>query len=152
MRKFSKILVPTDFSDESMRAMEYALAFGSALNAKINVLHVADSRALNAVICAYSDLKESFMQDHSFEDMAKDIKIAMAKDIEYGIKFEHDVDITMHVREGVPHDQIIKVAKEKDVDFIVMGAKGRTALEDMLMGSVASKVSRRAGVPVMIVR
>ena len=152
MKKFSKVLVPTDFSDESNRALEYALFFGAAMDIKVLVLHVADSRALNAIQMSYGDLADSFIDDHSFEDMAQEIKNAMKQSIKDGINFEHNVEVTMHVREGIPYDQIIKFAAEKEVDFICIGAMGHTALEDMMMGSVSSKVARRAACPVFLVR
>ena len=56
------------------------------------------------------------------------------------------------VREGIPYDQIIKVSHEKATDFIVMGTRGHTGLEEMFLGGVASKVSRRADCPVFLVR
>ncbi len=84
--------------------------------------------------------------------MTDEIKKVVQKEIDDGVTFEHSLKVNIVVREGVPYDQIIKVSHEKAVDFIVMGTRGHTGLEKMLLGGVASKVSRRADCPVFLVR
>ena len=54
--------------------------------------------------------------------------------------------------QGTPFLEIIRYAKEKDIDMIVMGTHGRSGLVHMLMGSVAEKVVRKAPCPVLTVR
>jgi nucleotide-binding universal stress UspA family protein len=56
------------------------------------------------------------------------------------------------VGEGVPAEEIIRVARERDVDLIVMGTHGHTGLAHVLLGSICDKVVRRAPCPVLTVR
>lgn len=56
------------------------------------------------------------------------------------------------IRQGKAFVEIIREAKEKDMDMIVMGSHGRTGISHMLIGSVAEKVVRKANCPVLIVR
>jgi nucleotide-binding universal stress UspA family protein len=56
------------------------------------------------------------------------------------------------VREGNPHHEILKVAKELQADLIVMGPRGKTGLAQFLIGSVAERVVRHAHCPVLTVR
>ena len=56
------------------------------------------------------------------------------------------------LRQGAPDNQIVRFAKEHDVDLIVMGTHGRSGVAHMLMGGVAEKVVRKAPCPVLTVR
>jgi universal stress protein A len=69
-------------------------------------------------------------------------------------KTENLEHLTVHreVREGTPFYEIIRFAKEKDIDLIVMGTHGRTGLERLLMGSVAEKVMRESPCSVLVVK
>jgi nucleotide-binding universal stress UspA family protein len=62
------------------------------------------------------------------------------------------VVIHAEVAEGLPFDEIVRLARDRNVDLIVMGTHGHTGLAHVLMGSVAEKVVRRAPCPVLTVR
>lgn len=152
MKKIDCILVPTDFSEASNRALEYAFTLGSALEAKLLVLHVVDGRTLSAMSYSYGEVAEKYLADHSHEDTAAEVREVLDKEIKAGTHYDHRLDITTLVRYGVPYDQIVQVAIQEKADLIVMGSRGQTALADALLGSVATKVSRRATCPVFITR
>ena len=152
MKKFSKILVPIDASDRSQAIFEYALTFGTALDLDILVLHVVDSRITQPMPYSYDQVGDDYYTKLSQDDMAAEVKKAVQKELDQGAVIDHQLNVRIIVRFGVPYDQIIKTAKEKQVDFIVMGAKGQTALEEIFMGGVATKVTRRAECPVFLVR
>jgi len=61
-------------------------------------------------------------------------------------------DIEKMVVRGVPFVEIIKTAREKNADLIVIGTHGRTGIDHMLFGSTAEKVVRKAPCPVLTVR
>ena len=152
MQAFKRILVPIDHSDHTPRILEYAFVFGKAFDLDIFVLHVVDSRIIQPMPYSYRQIDPEYYSRQSKEDMVNEIKKAVQKEIDNGITFEHGLNVTVSVREGVPYDQIIKVAHEKAADFIVMGTRGHTGLEEMFLGGVAAKVSRRADCPVFLVR
>ena len=62
------------------------------------------------------------------------------------------VNVVRHVDTGVPFLEVIRYAREHDIDLIVLGTHGRTGLVHMLMGSVAEKIVRKAPCPVLTVR
>ena len=62
------------------------------------------------------------------------------------------VEVETYAQEGDPANVIIEVAKEQNADLIVVGARGLTALQRFLLGSVSSKLSHHAPCSVMIVR
>ena len=61
-------------------------------------------------------------------------------------------DVEKVVERGVPFVEIIRTAKEKNADLIVIGTHGRTGIDHMLFGSTAEKVVRKAHCPVLTVR
>jgi nucleotide-binding universal stress UspA family protein len=66
--------------------------------------------------------------------------------------FEHAKRVTRSVIRGTPFVEIVRYAREQNVDLIVMGTHGRTGLEHALIGSVTEKVVRKAPCPVLTVR
>lgn len=153
MKSFEKILIPTDFSECCNRALEYAFTMASKFDAELLVLHVIDGRALQSISSySYGEVAEDYLTKHSHEDMAQEIKKILADEIKKGTDYDNKLKVTTMVRYGVPWDQIIQVAEEEKVDFIVVGARGETAMSEALMGGVASKVARRAPCPVFLVR
>jgi nucleotide-binding universal stress UspA family protein len=62
------------------------------------------------------------------------------------------VEVETHAREGEPASVIMEVAQEQNADLIVVGARGLTAIQRFLLGSVSSKLSHHAPCSVMIVR
>jgi nucleotide-binding universal stress UspA family protein len=141
-----RILVPTDFSKHSEVALTYAVALAEKFGAELHLLHVVQDLALFipdavAVAPAIAVPVEEFV---AAAREALD-RVTKAKDLE---------SLTVHreVREGTPFYEIIRFAKEKDIDLIVMGTHGHTGLTHVLLGSVTEKVVRKAPCPVLTVR
>ena len=67
------------------------------------------------------------------------------------IRVEECINIETDILEGKAFAEIIRKAREDDVDLIVMGSHGRSGLEHILIGSVAEKVTRKAPCPVLVV-
>src|SRR5262249_38840571 len=141
-----RILVPTDFSKHSQNALSYGAAFAEKFGAEIYLLHVVQDLALfipDAITVAPPMLPP-------IEQFSAVAKSAFDK----LIKENHLEQFTIHqeVREGTPFYEIVRLAKDKDIDLIVMGTHGRSGLVHMLLGSVAEKVVRKAPCPVLTVR
>lgn len=63
-----------------------------------------------------------------------------------------ELNVVPEVAEGTPFEEIVRFARDKDIDLIVMGTHGHTGLAHLFLGSVAEKVVRRAPCPVLTVR
>jgi nucleotide-binding universal stress UspA family protein len=75
------------------------------------------------------------------------------KPVEYKIQAaKNNVSIQIMVTQGDPAQVIIELAKAKSYDLIIMGTRGRTAFQELLIGSVSQKVMHHASGPVMVVR
>jgi universal stress protein A len=138
------ILCPVDFSEISDSALEYAVFLASHHHAKLLLLHVVEYlqelEQYQVLVFTPIELSEK-MVNRAQEDLNK-----LSQQIQKTIKVE------TVIRQGKAFVEIIKQAKEKDMDLIVMASHGRTGISHMLMGSVAEKVVRKANCPVLIVR
>jgi len=141
-----KILLCTDFSDNSLPARNLALAYGEAFGAGIVVLHVIDSWA------GFPSYAESMPLD--VREVIRNLDEAAKAKLEEVA--EECKDVVSQVRTqssvGIPAEEIVRVAREEDADLIVMGTHGWTGFKHMLLGSVAEKVLRTADCPVLVVR
>ncbi|HYC23640.1 MAG TPA: universal stress protein [Candidatus Bathyarchaeia archaeon] len=137
MQPINRILLATDFSEDSSHALEYAKEIARRFGAQLIVLHADEMLA----VVPGSHLAE---QRRSAAQAALDSTI---KDLE-----SKDLSAVSVLRPGVPADEIVKMANDRIVDLVVMGTHGRTGLESLLMGSVAEHVVRHAPCPVLTVR
>lgn len=146
MIKLQRILLPTDFSEFSAAARMYACAFADQFRAELHVLHVIQDLAPlvpepGAALAPPVDyLRELELNAHAMLERAIDPQWSVGK------------TIVKVVRQGPPFLEIVRYAQEANIDLIVMGTHGRSALAHMLMGSVAEKVVRKAPCPVLTVR
>jgi universal stress protein A len=142
--EIKKILCPIDFSEISANALEYAVFLASHHHAELLIFHVVEQlhefEHYQILVLTPQELSEE-MEKQAHEKLTK-----LTEQIKKTIKVESVV------RQGKPFVEIIKEAKEKDMDLIVMASHGRTGVSHMLMGSVAEKVVRKANCPVLIVR
>ncbi len=141
-----RILVPIDGSDYSMRAAKYAIEIARLQNAEIFCIHIIQKLpySYESIGSAIEEYIESIkIQARSWFD-----KITEMAKIE-GIK-SITTDIFIDVRSIT--DSIINYAYDKSIDIIILGTKGRTGLQRILLGSVASGILQHAHCAVLIVR
>jgi universal stress protein A len=141
-----RILVPTDFSKHSKNALMYAAAFAEKFGAEIHLLHVLQDLAvfLPDVVTAGPPLLPPIDQ------LSAGVRAALEQFIAENPLPK--VTVQPAVREGTPFYEIVRFAKETDIDLIVMGTHGRGGLAHVLLGSVTEKVVRKAPCPVLTVR
>ena len=138
--QFKKILVGFDGSAQSEKATESALALAQSLDSSILLFAVA--RPPEPATMVELDAMLDDAREH-FEEQFKKI-IQRAKDL--GVEMQTDIAV------GHPVEQIVHRAETDHVDLIVLGRRGKSRWEKMLVGSTAEKVLRYAHCPVMVVR
>lgn len=140
-----RILFPTDFSEGALHALPYALDMAKTCNAKLYMIHVIYDVATASGL---------YVPHVSFDEMYKDLGKSAQKELEkFGCEELKDLkDVEYTVLRGIPYDEILKFAKEKNIDIIVIGTHGRKGLDRFLFGSTAEKVVRYAPCPVLTVR
>lgn len=141
-REFKTILCPTDFSEESYRAIEYGLRFAKAADGTIvlaHVIHVPSGELYqpDGHVLSFNEAKQRAM--NQLEEL-------LQNRLQSYPKCELLVDI------GDPHEVLIGLAAQRKVDLIVIATHGRSALGHLVMGSVAEKIIRHAPCPLFVVR
>jgi universal stress protein A len=141
-----RILVPTDFSKHSEVALTYAAALAEKFGAQLLLLHVVQDLAL-FIPDAVAVAPPIAAPVEQFAAAAREAleRVARADNLKR-------LNVRREVREGTPFYEIIRFAKEGDVDLIVMGTHGHSGLTHVLLGSVTEKVVRKAPCPVLTVR
>lgn len=144
---YRNVLVPTDGSELSNQAVEYAAALAKAVNAKLTVLTVTlpyygfavEPEIIASGIEDYQERTETLAV--RYLDVAKDIAAAA-----------HVACDTVHVEQAQPYQAIIDVAKQRSCDLIVMASHGRRGVAAIVLGSETVKVLTHSEIPVLVVR
>ncbi len=142
------ILVPSDFSEFSDRALQKAVDLARQFKSRIYLLHVIDE-GLQQCVAEYC-LSDEVMKRMEVEDRAASQKL-LEKQVSR-IPDAAGLDISFDIRKGYPAEEILNDEKERKPDLIVIASHGRTGLIHNLLGGTADKVLRRAGCPVLLVR
>ena len=142
-KEFGRIIVPVDGSEVAKKAAKKALALAQSTGVKVVAMHVINidlyvyqTEIVYPTEIPLPDLIQK--EGHSYLDEI----VTLGKQM--------GITVSKKLVEGHPAEEIIKEAKEDDL--IVMGSKGRTGLDRLLLGSVAENVARHAPCPVMIVK
>lgn len=137
------VIAPVDFSQESIRALEYSILIAKTFGAVVHVVNVRPSKEASAIeragnlLCNYTDAL-AFLQDRLAEIQEK-----------HDVKFSPD---NCHVEAGRPYEEVCKLAREIAADLIVMATRGESGLKHLLLGSTTERVIRFAPCPVLVPR
>ena len=137
--KLNKILCPVDFSDSSTRALKNAIILANKCKSELTVLNVYESEH------PYDHWDLHYLGDFNYLETAIELeKEKNQKAFEnYLEKFKFKkVKWERKLANGFPNVEILKLIKEKDIDLLIMGSKGKSGLSKIFMGSVTEKVTR----------
>jgi nucleotide-binding universal stress UspA family protein len=138
------ILAPVDFSSVSDAVIDAALLLARATQARIVILSVVQPPIITS---DYGPMLENIGEIISINEKSVSRRLAaLAKRLRTPSLPVETVRVT-----GAPAALILEQAKKSDADYIVIGSHGHTALYDLLVGSTAHQVLRKASCPVMIV-
>ena len=152
--KLTRILAPTDFSKYSGFALEWAAYLAQCMKADLLLLHVLTDEegkiveeviGEGAVVQIPKGIRQNVVEERR-KRLTDQYEMVVSREIKAVLKVEETVRI------GVPFLEIVRTAKERDVDLIVMGTHGRTGLAHALIGSVAEKVVHHAHCPVLSIK
>jgi nucleotide-binding universal stress UspA family protein len=142
--RIKRILVPTDFSACSKKALQYALPFARQFGATIILVNVIPMPPLQ--VAEFSDVDIPFLAEQCRSENRRRLKQLASDEIEELTPIEEVI------RDGKPHLEIVEVAKKMEADLIIISTHGDTGLKRFFLGSVAEHVVRHAPCPVLVVR
>lgn len=137
------VLVPIDFSEPSMQAIEFALPLLKEFGADLHLVHVFTpdyplaSMAAMPLVVPELDV-EKRVRRH-LRDVAK----------KYGVRLRPD---NIYALRGRPFEEICRLARDRGIDLIVTTTRGNTGLKHVVLGSTAERVVRYSACPVLVVR
>ena len=137
-----QILHPTDFSDNSDQALKYACSLAVQFSADLHLIHVVHDTGLTA--------PAGFLPPDYYEQRRQSADEELAALSDKALNYTGNV--IRSVCEGQPFVEIIRYAKENEIDMIIMGTHEYLGLKHLIMGSVAENVVRKAHCPVLTVR
>jgi len=138
---FEKILVPLDGSEYSIKALEVAVQIALKFNGKITLIHVY---SLGGFSFRATSIKE-------FVEAIRKTGVDILADGEKRAKAQ-GVSVETVLLEGHIVGQIIKVCREGKFDLVVIGARGLSKIEELVLGSVSDGVTRHSCCPVLVVK
>ena len=149
MLRPTKVLVPTDFSESSDRALAQGLEIAGQYRAKLFLLHVIHEDIYRA------GLEMAFLDEtarHDIRGRAEDWAQKGLKEQLGNFPRPEDVEVVTRVRWGIPYDEILKEGKEQGIDLIVIASLGQSGIAKYFMGSVARNVLKGSRCPVLLTK
>jgi nucleotide-binding universal stress UspA family protein len=146
--KYKKVLFCTDFSENSDYAFDFAYGIAKRDEGLLYILHVLpDNPQLHQAFA------EKYITKDNLEKIRRDIKEELDNKYQehYTKNIGDEVIYEIVTRSGRQEEEILKFAKEKNVDIIVMGTHGKTGIERVFFGSIADKVIKYSTSPVFII-
>jgi nucleotide-binding universal stress UspA family protein len=146
MKRIRRILHASDFSGPSRPAFARAIEFAKLARAELTVVHV-----LTPVV---PYVGEGYVSPQLFDQVVADLQTRARKQLNRMLARARASGVRAKglIVEGVPSDRIVRAARAKRSNLIVMGTHGHTGLVRMILGSVAARVVATAPCPVLTVR
>jgi len=145
MLKIERVLCPTDFSEYSSKAYDYAQSLVKHYDAKLFLEHVVQPLTSAYPYYAFPESVNE-INWNLYANAERQLQEFMKVHTRNGRQPE------CVVHEGIATNAILSFAEKQSVDLIVMGTHGRHGVDRLTMGSVAEKVLRKARCPVLVVR
>jgi nucleotide-binding universal stress UspA family protein len=141
--RLKSILVPTDFSAESWKALRYGIAFAHEFNAALWLIHVVEpppfAVGFEAVPIALEDTQLLKSSERRLKKLAAE-------------RVPADIPLNTLVQHGAPFETIVSIARAHEIDMIIASTHGHTGVKRVLFGSTAERIVQHAPCPVLVVR
>ncbi|MDQ0350288.1 nucleotide-binding universal stress UspA family protein [Alkalibacillus filiformis] len=163
---FARVLVAYDGSTDSKKALNKAEGIAKQNDAKLIVAYVQDQSPAapisdqhtiphgTSMLNQTTNYTTSMPASDSSEQQQVDIMDQQADEIldEAKLKLSNEIDTDYEILLGPPAREIVKFAKDQDVDLVILGNRGLSGLKKIVMGSVSNKVTNDSHCPVLVIK
>jgi len=140
--KIKNVLAPVDFSERSIETLELAAGIAKQFGANLHIAHVYERdmpvTTVMAIPLALPPVEVAPGVRRHLKDVAKRTGIELRPAF-------------IHAVEGRPFEEICRLAREREIDLIVVATRGNTGLKHLLLGSTAERIVRYSPCPVLVV-
>ena len=149
MIKFKKILFPTNLSSSESYALDYAISLALEHEAAIYLVHVVEDLGFKSpYILSY--FPRALELEHRFGGWEDEVKKQLHEVI--SPQLSRQINVEEVVAKGKPYEEILRIAREKDVDLIVIPSHKAPEGRRHHLGSTADRVVNAAPCPVLVIR
>ena len=141
--QFRNILVGCDFSADSAAALKTAISLAQEYQARLHLVHVIEPVAYREVLLSPGVMDEVRVNLNT--------KLTQQLTAQVPEEVDHWCEVKTNCLAGKPFEELIKYATIHAVDLIVLGVRGRSLVDSMLLGSTTDRVVRRSRCPVLAV-
>ena len=142
---YKRILLTTDFSKVSSRAVAHAISIAKKYRSKLYIIHVLEP-ILSPVEYTWAGVQMDDIESNRLSFAEKNLLDWCAEHL------PEDFDTRLIVRQGLAVTEILAAAQENEIDLIIMATHGHTGLAHVFFGSTAERVLKKSELPVMTVR
>jgi len=135
-----KILCPTDFSNHSKIAIEYAVNLANDLDAELHILTVYQ---VDKTVGSYMSI-DSIIYHNAVDDMKKLLTSILPM-------LKGNITPVTKIAHGDTNNTILRYAKQLEIDLIVMGTQGDKSMRTILFGSTTRKIAQKSNIPVLAI-
>lgn len=146
-----KMLVAVDGSEGAAKALDFALNLAEKLDAEVQIVSVVPP--VDSIIPRLTPVAQpSAFYTYLINEMEQRLKTVLSEALKGAEEEKPKLKISTRLLKGRPADKIVQMAKEEGFDVIVMGSRGLSGVEELLLGSVSNRVADYASCPVLIVK
>ena len=149
MKTINKIMVAIDFSEDSLAAATYATRLAKDVGAKLVFTHIYNKG--NIEILNMDAVRVPEFSIKKYVDELLDERRGKLEELAKSLKCGR-LSVEFHVSIGIPYKALLHEIKENMSDLLVMGAKGRSNVMDIILGSCAQKMFKDSPIPLLSIR
>jgi len=144
------MLVAIDGSESATKALDYALSLAEKCDAEVQIVSVVPP--VESFMPRFSLTAPPIHYSLFIDEVEKQLQTVLSDALTEAKEKRPSISISMRLLKGRPADTIVQTAQEEGFDIIVVGSRGLSGINELVLGSVSDRVADLATCPVLIVK